>query len=62
MSYHGKTKLDLASLGLSQRTKLTSKPRLKGDDYNPLTGQSLNSDSGDSCSYRPSRKSENKSG
>jgi len=41
MSYHGKTKLDLASLGLSQRTKLTSKPRLKGDDYNPLTGQSL---------------------
>jgi len=68
LGYHGKSKKndsdDLAALGLSQRTKLTPKSKLKGDDYNPLTGQSSNNtdNGGGSCSYRPSRKSNNKGG
>ena len=49
---------ELSALGLSQRTKLTPKPKLRGDDYNPLTGQSSNPDGGASCSYRPGRKGE----
>jgi len=53
---------DLSSLGLSQRNKLgNTKPKLRGTDYNPLTGQS-NSPDGPSCSFRPSRKGGNKGG
>jgi len=65
LGYHGKTKKqedELSALGLSQRTKLTPKPKLRGDDYNPLTGQSSNPDGGASCSYRPGRKGGNKGG
>lgn len=64
LGYHGKTKKqedELSALGLSQRTKLTPKPKLRGDDYNPLTGQSNNPDGG-SCSYRAGRKGGNKGG
>jgi len=61
LGYHSKTKKqedDLSALGLSQRNKLPAKPKLRGDDYNPLTGQSSssNKDDGASCSYRPGKR------
>lgn len=44
---------ELNNLGLSS-SNLQKKPRLRGDDYNPLLGSSSNS--GGSCSFRPGKR------
>jgi len=53
---------DLAGLGLSGVNK-SNKPKLRGADYNPLTGTS-NSNSGDggSCSWRPTQRGSGRGG
>ena len=66
LGYHSKTKKpeesqedQLGKLGLSSQNK-DKKPRLRGADYNPLTGSSTNP-SGPAC-YRPSRGAPSRGG